>query len=151
MKLAYATIGYFTGAAVLIASGIGVGALFLGPNTVPSARMTADAVTAEPGKAAPAETTAAAPSGDEDPNRAPVWIAPTPTYPEVAPNNAEQAKKLTRSKNAESRRADWRLRERQRSFEGFDGALGFAGDPRLQQRRSSYQEPIQYREKTEPR
>ena len=146
MKLAYGMISYLAGAAASVAIIIDTVSLLIGPDKTPVAVVKAETSGAEPIAVTP--VIAAAPT--DDPNRVPTWIAPTPDYPAATPNNAEQAKKQARGKKPESRHSDWRLRERHQSFEGPYGALGFATDPRAR-RNQAYEEPIQFREKTDPR
>jgi hypothetical protein len=149
MKLAYGMISYLAGAAASVAIIADTVLLLVGPDKTPVAVVKAETSGAAPAEPiAVASDIAAAPA--DDLNRVPTWIAPTPEYPAATPNNAEQAKKQARSRKAESRHSDWRLRERHQNFESPYGALGFATDPRAR-RNQAYEEPIQFREKTEPR
>ena len=148
MKLVYGLISYLAGASALIALGIGAISLLISPDETSAAK-----VKAETSGAAPAETIATTAIDPHDRNHVPIWIAPTPKYSYAAPDNAEQAGKLARGRKPEGRYSDWRLRERYRNGEGAGSALGYTTDARTRRQTADqlYHEPIQFREKTEPR
>lgn len=145
--LVYGLISYLAGASALIALSIGAISLLISPDETSAAK-----VKAEISGAAPVETVVAAIDPD-DRNHDPIWIAPTPKYSYAAPDNADQAGKLARGRKPEGRYSDWRLRERYRNGEGAGSALGYTTDARTRRQTADqlYHEPIQFREKTEPR
>jgi hypothetical protein len=146
MKLLYGLVGYVMAAAALV----GVAAFAISGAVKPtdasdtSSLQSQKLVAAE--VAAKAEQIVATTPGE----RLPVWIAPTQKYaaPSFQTNNAALAKRIARGGSSAD---DWRLRERR------PGALpanvtSYAATPAQQQpSHSRHHEPIQFRERTEPR
>lgn len=97
---------------------------------------------------------ASKPANLPSPERVPVWIAPTEKYPASAfnVNSAARAKQTARSPASR----DWRLRERDAAFETSSGMSSFAPSEARSRGQGgqpvhSHQDPIQFRERTEPR
>jgi hypothetical protein len=100
---------------------------------------------------ATANKTAALTAAVADAERQPTWIAPTHKYPVSALN----MKVTPRPKNGLIGRNDWRLQERQTAFNAPATMTSYAADTRVQndsyQPAPRYREPMQFRERTEPR
>ena len=97
---------------------------------------------------------ASKPANLPSPERVPVWIAPTEKYPASAfnVNSAARAKQTARSPASR----DWRLRERDAALEASSGMSSFApSEARIREHGGQslhrHQDPIQFREKNEPR
>ena len=163
MKFAYGMFGYLASAAAVVALSITTVSYALAP--------TEAAVAAEKAETtASAVTSAAAPIPEArivDGERVPVWIAPTTKYPAsaLALNTAPRAKQIAREGNG----GDWRLNGRADRFEEPMGMSSYAAETRMQRdtfgyyqapsyyrdapvyRESRSREPMQFRERSEPR
>ena len=148
MKLVWALLGYCAGAVAL--AGLAVFVLY---DLRAPADASASAEAAAPRTATPQPAATAAADPASDPNRLPVWIAPPAKYPPATINTAPRARALARGGGSD----DWRLRERSTDgvSSGEDGWSSYAPTGAPERGRSSdaprYREPIQFREKTEPR
>jgi hypothetical protein len=148
MKLMWGLLGYLAGAAALAGS-VALGLSYALPPADGSGQAPRLAATPPEQKAAAAGTSV---DPTPEPDRVPVWIAPTAKYAPVVVNTARRAREMARRGGSSD---DWRSRERAETLGGDGGWSGFAPQaaPRRGQQAEGprYREPIQFREKTEPR
>ena len=143
MRLGYGLIGY-----LLCATGvIALGGLSLSYAIAPDGT-----VQPVPSKLVSPQTSIQTVEEKERPddlNRVPVWIMPTQKYPASAftVKNASRAKEAARA----GRPNDWRLREHRPGFDAPVGMSAFADGGSRPDYESRYREPMQFRERTEPR
>ena len=152
MRLTFGALAYLLAAALLVLLGIGGLSYAISPlgKGEPAARTEQRAESPAPSKRPIASKPADVPGLE----RAPVWIAPTEKYPASAfvVNSAGRAKQMARGKPSK----DWRLRERDGSFEAPSGVSSFAASEARNRGQGGqsihgHQDPIQFRERTEPR
>jgi hypothetical protein len=149
MKFTKGMVGYLAVVSALVALSItGVSYAVAPYGTTEAAK--ADRVPEKPIEAT-ATKTAALTAAVSDAERQPTWIAPTHKYPVSALN----MKVTPRPKNGLIGRNDWRLQERQTAFNKPATMTSYAPAPRVQdeidQPAPRYREPMQFRERTEPR
>jgi hypothetical protein len=149
MKLGYVFLCYLAAGCGLIA----LAAFGVSHAVAPDGAMNAAPVSKQPTQAKPERAASSTTALPETPERTPIWIAPTAKYPVSAlnVNTADRSRKLARDGVSGSR--DGRLRDREVSFSPSDGMSSYAAtrvQPPFQQE-LRYQEPMQFREKTEPR
>lgn len=144
MAFASQLIAYLAGVLALVA--VGFGGLWVLASSPREEAVPASVARAAPQKPAPDVPTL------RTADQPPTWIAPTQAYPP----SAFAVKNAARAKKAAQSRADWRLREP--GGPEVEGVSSYAPQPGRREPAADgrggyggYQEPIQFREKTEPR
>ena len=152
MKFAYGMIGYIAGASALVALGVAGVSYAVAPYGTSREVMKSERAAEKPAETMASKTAALA-TAVSDAERVPTWIAPTHKYPVSALNmkTAPRAKQLAHE--GYQGRGDWRLNERQVSFNSSVAMSSYA-ETRIQpsyQEAPRHREPMQFRERTEPR
>lgn len=142
MAFAFQLIAYLAGVVALVVLGVGgFWVIASSPKEAVVPTSVAHTVTPKPAPEDPASRTA---------DRPPTWIAPTQVYPP----SAFVVKNAARARKAAKNREDWRLKEPSGpEIEGVSSYAPQSGHQRdhAPEERGGYREPIQFREKTEPR
>ena len=147
MKFAYGMMGYIAGASALVALGVCGVSYAVAPYGTSTDVMKSERASDTANK------TVALATAVSDAERVPTWIAPTHKYPVSAltMKTAPRAKQLAQGSQG---RGDWRLNERPVSFNGPVAMSSYAEtrmQPSYQQEAPRYREPMQFREKSDPR